>query len=78
VQHRLDHLDVSNIMLPDNMVMQIELVEIGIAKLGYLISRRTSLRLSSGELHTVNFIFANEILQRRVFWDMTSPNAARD
>jgi hypothetical protein len=78
VQHRLDHLDVSNIMFPDNMVMQIKLFEIGITKFGHLISRGTSLGLSSWKFDPVNFIFANEILQRRVFRDMTRPNATRD
>lgn len=78
VQHRLDHLDVGNIMFPDNMVMQIEFFEIGIAKLGHLISRGTSLRLSSGKLDTVNFVFANKVLQRRILRDMTCPNATGD
>ena len=77
MKHRLNHLDRSHVVLPQDMLLQAKLIMISLAELGHLVSRCSSQRFLLGKFDTVNLILAFQVLQSRVGWDVASPDASR-
>ena len=76
VKHRLNHLDRSHVVLPQDMLPQAKLIVISLTELGHLVARCSSQWFCLRELDTVNFIFALQVLQSRVGRDVAGPDAS--
>lgn len=77
VEHGLDHLHRAHVMLPQDMFPEAELLNISVAEVGNLVSRGPARRFFLRKLDPVDLVLDLQILERRISWNVTSPDTTR-